>query len=280
MQGFQPDVIHSGQFCFGRLSGEVPVVITAHSDVLSWAQGVLGGVAELERTCAPDWLTRYRALVADGACGGQPRWWRRRGGWRRKWQGFTASISLPQVIANGVSVPQTDSVPRKLQAVTAGRLWDQAKGLAVLKESDSPWPVLVAGEGEIDGAEWLGALPHEQLLQLFRESALYLATSLYEPFGLAPLEAALCGCAVVARDLPSFREVWEDAALYFNSPGSLRNLLASFVEHPRRLKGAQCRAKQRAAGFSAEAMTAHYVALYQELVEPVSQSPERVFANA
>ena len=279
VQGFQPDVIHSGQFCFGRLSGEVPVVITAHSDVLSWAQGVLGGVAELERTCAPDWLTRYRALVADGLAGAAAVVAPTR--WMAEEVARLYSLDLvPQVIANGVSLPQTDSVPRKLQAVTAGRLWDQAKGLAVLKESDSPWPVLVAGEGEIDEAEWLGALPHEQLLQLFRESALYLATSLYEPFGLAPLEAALCGCAVVARDLPSFREVWEDAALYFNSPGSLRNLLASFVEHPRRLKGAQCRAKQRAAGFSAEAMTAHYVALYQELVEPVSQSPERVFANA
>ena len=54
----------------------------------------------------------------------------------------------------------------------------------------------------------LGPLAEEDLLALFQESAIYLCTSRYEPFGLAPLEAALCGCAVVANDIESLREVW------------------------------------------------------------------------
>jgi len=37
----------------------------------------------------------------------------------------------------------------------------------------------------------------------------------YEPFGLAPLEAALSRCAIVANDIPSLREVWGSAAMYF-----------------------------------------------------------------
>ena len=91
------------------------------------------------------------------------------------------------------------------------------------------------------------------------------ATSVYEPFGLAPLEAALCGCAVVARDLPSLREVWGNAALYFNSATALERVLASLAAHPRRLKGAQCRAGQRAARYSTQAMTAQYLAIYEAL---------------
>ena len=58
-------------------------------------------------------------------------------------------------------------------------------------------------------------------------AAIYIATSKYEPFGLAPLEAALSRCAIVANDIPSLREVWEDAALYFRKDDarSLREAL-------------------------------------------------------
>ena len=46
-------------------------------------------------------------------------------------------------------------------------------------------------------ATLLGRLSEYELLQFFRESSIYICTSRYEPFGLAPLEAALCGCAVL-----------------------------------------------------------------------------------
>ena len=35
---FAPDVVHSNQFCYGALKMDVPRVVTAHSDVLSWAK--------------------------------------------------------------------------------------------------------------------------------------------------------------------------------------------------------------------------------------------------
>jgi len=38
--------------------------------------------------------------------------------------------------------------------------------------------------------------------------------SLYEPFGLAALEAGLAECALVLNDIPSLREVWGDAAVF------------------------------------------------------------------
>jgi glycosyltransferase involved in cell wall biosynthesis len=41
-----------------------------------------------------------------------------------------------------------------------------------------------------------------------------VSAALYEPFGLAILEAAQAGCALVLSDLDSFRELWTDAALF------------------------------------------------------------------
>jgi glycogen(starch) synthase len=34
---FRPDLLHSSQFCFGALPLDTPKLVTAHNDVLSWA---------------------------------------------------------------------------------------------------------------------------------------------------------------------------------------------------------------------------------------------------
>ena len=51
---------------------------------------------------------------------------------------------------------------------------------------------------------------------MYAGSAAYAATSRYEPFGLALLEAALSKCALILNDIPVFRELWGDTAFYFN----------------------------------------------------------------
>jgi glycosyltransferase involved in cell wall biosynthesis len=104
------------------------------------------------------------------------------------------------------------------------------------------------------------------LLQLFRQSAIYLCTSQYEPFGLAALEAALCGCAVVASDIPSLREVWEDNALFFENTESLSALLVRLYNEPNLLANAQRRSLQRAQHFTAERMATSYLALFQRML--------------
>ena len=64
--------------------------------------------------------------------------------------------------------------------------------------------------------------------QLLSRALIYVATSKYEPFGLSPLEAAFSGCALVANEIPSLREIWGEAAFYFrkNDAHSLGNALA------------------------------------------------------
>src|SRR5580658_8571750 len=34
---FRPDLLHSSRFCFGALLLDTPKLVTAHNDVLSWA---------------------------------------------------------------------------------------------------------------------------------------------------------------------------------------------------------------------------------------------------
>ncbi len=57
-------------------------------------------------------------------------------------------------------------------------------------------------------------LPRTEIAALYRQAAIVLLTSEAEGFGLPLIEALSCGAIVVASDLPVFREVAEDAALY------------------------------------------------------------------
>jgi glycosyltransferase involved in cell wall biosynthesis len=61
-----------------------------------------------------------------------------------------------------------------------------------------------------------GRLPDESLAALYRNARAFLFPSLYEGFGVPPLEAMLFGCPVIASDIEPVREACGDAAWYFN----------------------------------------------------------------
>ncbi len=268
LHGFDADLIHANQFAVAQHGTSIPTLLTIHSDILSWAEACQpeGLSASPWRDTALD-ITRY-ALHRAGALVAPTRWM------------AAAIIRLyhlpcePIVIPNGrdLTFAPTD---RKLQAVTAGRLWDPAKGLGLLPQLNSARPILVAGELRHAAASAptlspeitaLGPLSSPELTDLFASSSLYLATSLYEPFGLAPLEAALCGCAILARDIPSLREVWAGAALYFHDAPSLQRLLQQLLDSPAALAQAQARSIARARRYTRTAMTAAYLNAYDALL--------------
>ncbi|WP_345955888.1 glycosyltransferase family 1 protein [Mucilaginibacter sp. PAMB04168] len=56
---------------------------------------------------------------------------------------------------------------------------------------------------------------------IYANASVFVFPSLYEGFGLPPLEAMKCNCPVAASDIPSVREICEDAVLYFNPDSSL-----------------------------------------------------------
>ena len=63
---------------------------------------------------------------------------------------------------------------------------------------------------------FLAGVPADELRLIYRHARATVCPSFAEGFGYAGIEAMCCGCAVVASDIPVHREVYDDAAEYFN----------------------------------------------------------------
>jgi glycosyltransferase involved in cell wall biosynthesis len=74
-----------------------------------------------------------------------------------------------------------------------------------------------------------GYLNDEDLCALYSSCALFVYPSLYEGFGLPPLEAMACGAPVIASRIPSIEEVVGPAAR-FVSPESVTELTEAIIE--------------------------------------------------
>jgi glycosyltransferase involved in cell wall biosynthesis len=91
-----------------------------------------------------------------------------------------------------------------LQLVIVGKIGSRDRGI-----------LQAAAEfGVEDRVRFLGFVPDEQLAALYTGALAFVFPSLYEGFGIPPLEAMACGCAVVASNAASIPEVCGEAALY------------------------------------------------------------------
>jgi glycosyltransferase involved in cell wall biosynthesis len=94
----------------------------------------------------------------------------------------------------------------------------------VLLRSELPELRLVLKGGALEelgalpeGVDRLGAVGPEELASLYRTAACLVFPSLYEGFGLPPLEAMASGCPVAASTAGALPEVCGDAAVYFDA---------------------------------------------------------------
>jgi glycosyltransferase involved in cell wall biosynthesis len=67
-----------------------------------------------------------------------------------------------------------------------------------------------------EGVRLLGRAEDEALPALYSGAAGFVYPSIYEGFGLPPLEAMACGCPVAVSDIPAHREVCDETAMYFD----------------------------------------------------------------
>ncbi|HEX3322182.1 MAG TPA: glycosyltransferase family 4 protein [Terriglobales bacterium] len=220
----KPDLLHFSQYCYGSLSTTTPKVVVAHSDVVSWWKTV-------HESPPPDssWFRWYRKVVKCGLEQADvvvaP----------SKWMlttllGEYGPVRDARVIHNGRTAALFNPFGEKEDmVVSAGRIWDKGKNVSLLTSHEQMVPICIAGatarnaddphkpdelqnNGRITS---LGTLCERELSTLLSKSSIYAATSKYEPFGLAPLEAALSGCALVMNDIPVFRELWQNHAVFF-----------------------------------------------------------------
>jgi glycosyltransferase involved in cell wall biosynthesis len=63
---------------------------------------------------------------------------------------------------------------------------------------------------------FLGRLSDSELIRQYQGATAFVFPSLYEGFGIPPLEAQACGCPVLAANAASIPEVLQASALYFD----------------------------------------------------------------
>jgi glycosyltransferase involved in cell wall biosynthesis len=112
-----------------------------------------------------------------------------------------------------------------------------------------------------DGVTSLGRVPDERLVELYRSASALVFPSLYEGFGLPPLEAMACGCPVAVSRVGSLPEVCGDAAVYFD-PGTPEGIAQGIVEV---LDRPAAGGPQRASLFTWEEFARRHDAVYREL---------------
>lgn len=273
----RPDVVHANQFAAACARLSVPVVLTLHSDVLSWRRWTLAD-ERVTREWQPYAALVRRALAQADEVVAVSRFLADQ---THELYGTQRPV---QVIHNGWSSPPTPIRPRPPRTLLAGRVWDAAKNLPLaiqaLRGMRDPGEVLLAGEqkhpesgGQADvppPVQPLGLLPREQLDSVLRRTRIYLSPAVYDPFGLLPLQAALAGCALLLSDIPSYREVWGDTALLCR-PDDLGRQWTRLLEDDalcqHLARAAQRRALER---YSAERMADGYRAVYTRVAAGVA----------
>ena len=64
--------------------------------------------------------------------------------------------------------------------------------------------------------KWLGRVSDEELKQYYTNALCFVYPSLYEGFGIPPLEAMACSTPTIVSDIAAIKEVCKDASLYVN----------------------------------------------------------------
>ena len=261
----QPDLVHLNGYAHASLPWRAPTLVVGHSCVLSWHEAVRRRPAGLE------WR-RYRAAVEEGLSAASllvaPT--------RAMLDDLIRLYDPPcprLVVPNGRRRAIPRATKREL-VLCAGRVWDEAKNVQALVRVAPrlPWPVAVAGDGQPgDGVIALGPLPRAELDRTLALASIYAAPARYEPFGLAALEAALAGCALVLGDIPSLREVWGDAAVFVppDDDERLEAELVALIQDERRRLDLAARARKRAGIYTPERMAEGYLRAYAGLTSAV-----------
>jgi glycosyltransferase involved in cell wall biosynthesis len=84
------------------------------------------------------------------------------------------------------------------------------------------------------GVESRGRVSYDELVRMYRTAAALVFPSLYEGFGLPPLEAMACGCPVATSRATSLPEVCGDAVEYFDplSPEDMARAIGAVLGDP------------------------------------------------
>jgi glycosyltransferase involved in cell wall biosynthesis len=149
-----------------------------------------------------------------------------------------------------------------------GRLFE---AFALLRRERPELRLVLTGAGHDamsppDGVEALGDTDLATRISLYRRAAALVFPSLYEGFGLPPVEAMACGCPVACSDAGSLPEVVGDAAVLFD-PGDPEAIAAGVREALSRASELSASGVERAAQFTWDATARAHDRVYELAIE-------------
>lgn len=252
------------------LDVRVPVVAVSHSCVVTWFEAVRGSPVP-ERWAWHEHRNRRGFERADVVLAPS----RSHADALRRCYGAVARL---EVLHNASCLPVARR-PKQDFALAAARWWDRGKNGAALDRAAAQCrtPVLMAGaltgpEGSelaVTHARALGELPHAEVAALMESAAIFVSPSLYEPFGLAALEAARKGAALVLADIATYRELWDGAALFADphDPAAIASAIDRLADDPRFRNRLARQAGERAQQFSLEHQCRQALDVYARALE-------------
>jgi glycogen(starch) synthase len=284
----KPDLLHFNHASYGSLAVATPRIVVAHGDFINWWKAVHGHEPKTTQ-----WLRSYRQRLSEGLIQADmvvaPTVW--------MLDSLRSCYVAPRrnsIIYHGRNPVLFNSYGKKDDSVLAvGRMLDAGKQIGLItqhnhrlaisivdSDATAPAPRLpiradVKVAIEETAVSLKGQQTEAQMRALYSRTSIYVATSRYEPFGMTAVEAALSRCAIVANDIPSHREVWGDAALYFhsNNAPSLASTLQRLSEDRELCRNYANRAFQRAHEcFTAKRMIDEYVDLYDRVLREGTQA--------
>ena len=276
----QPDVLHLSQFCYGDLPVDVPRVVVANGDLLTWRESVQDRMPR----CSPTkW---YCDTIARGIAGANavvaPSCWML----DRISACYTRPLRSEVIYPGRNPIFFNPYISKEDSVLAVGRLVDAGKQVSLLTQHEHPVPVCIVGAEQTVAVPRIpiradvkvavaetsvaicGPQTEAQLRALYSRASIFAATARYDPIGMSALEAAFSRCAIVANDIPSFREMWGDTALYFRT-NNAASLAASIrlLNEDRSMRRAYAelaytRARER---FTSKRMIEDYLELYRGL---------------
>lgn len=260
--------LHSASLACG-VDFNHPVVAVQHSCIASWWDSVRGrplpaGFA-WRRDCVDCGLDKVDAVVTPTAAFAT-----------QTAQAYAPSTPV-QVVHNGRTPFAVPARERPDAILTVGRLWDEGKNVRTLDAAARLTAAPVEAIGPLNGPNGTavkfddlltpGCLEDWEIARRLASQPIFVSTALYEPFGLSVLEAAQAGCPLVLSDIPTFRELWNDAAVFVpaTDPARLADAFASLLNNPE-LRNAYGRAARRRAGqYTPEATAGGMLKIYDSL---------------
>jgi len=132
----------------------------------------------------------------------------------------------------------------------------------------------------VSDVKFLGYVEQRDMPQLYGSAAAFIYPSLYEGFGLPPLEAMVHGCPAIVSRASSLPEVCGEAAYYIDplDVDDMTKAITTVVQSRGLQEDLRVKGARRAALFTWEKAAKRLSILFQELASPAPASRRAVLA--